>query len=127
MSDYLVYSNDQVNAAAFVEAETPADATFLTNDRHVNEVAALTGRNIVSGAGVYLGPHGIYDEERAGDVRKMYESPQESAELYKKYNVDYILISSWERGNYEIQEEVFDALYPVCYSGGEVKIYRYQS
>lgn len=127
VSDYLVYSNDQINAAAFVEAETPADATFLTNDRHVNEVAALTGRNIVSGAGVYLGPHGIYDEERAEDVKQMYESPQESAELYKKYNVDYILISSWERGNYEIQEEVFDALYPVCYSGGEVKIYRYQS
>jgi len=82
ISDYTAYSNTHLQAALYIDQSTTADATFLTNDRHVNEVAALAGRNIINGSGVYLGPHGIYDNERAEDVKVMYESPLNSADLY---------------------------------------------
>lgn len=126
ISDYTVYSNAHVNAGIFIDQNTAPDATFLTNERHVNEVAALAGRNIVSGAGVYLGPHGIYDDKRANDVRTMFESPETSYDLFAKYHVDYIMISSWERGNYNISEETFDTLFECIYHGNhdEIKIYR---
>lgn len=124
VSDYTVYSNAHLEAALYIDKAAPADATFLTNDRHVNEVAALAGRNIVSGAGIYLGPHGIYDNDRAQDVKLMYESPETSEELFEKYDVDYIMISSWERGNYNISEETFDTMFPLWFSNDEIKIYQ---
>lgn len=124
VSDYTAYSSAHLEAALYIDRTAPVDATFLTNDRHVNEVAALTGRNIVSGAGIYLGPHGIYDNDRAQDVKLMYESPETSGELFAEYDVDYIMISSWERSNYSISEETFDTMFPLWFSNDEIKIYQ---
>lgn len=126
VSDYTVYSNAHVEAGIFIDQNTAPNATFLTNDRHVNEAAALAGRNIVSGAGVYLWPHGIYNDERAADIKTMFESPEISSDLFAMYHVDYIMISSWERSSYDISEETFDALFECIYQGNndEIKIYR---
>lgn len=126
VSDYTLYSSAHVSAAEYIDANTPAKATLLTNERHVNEIASLTGRNIVSGAPVFLGPHGIYDADRAGDVRAMYENPQNSQELFRKYHVDYVMISSWERGDYAVDETAFDAMFPCVYTcnHNEIKLYK---
>lgn len=123
-SDYTVYSNAQVKTAQFIESNTSPNAVFLTNDRHVNEVAALAGRNIVSGAWIYLGPHGIYNEERAQDVRIMFESPASSAELFEKYQVEYVTISSWERGSYQVDERWFDEMFECVFMYEDIKVYR---
>lgn len=123
-SDYTVYSNAQVNAAQFIERNTAPDAVFLTNDRHVNEAASLAGRNIVSGAWIYLGPHGIYDEARAQDVRSMFEHPASSTELFEKYHVEYVTISSWERGSYQVDEVWFDEMLTCVFTCEDIKIYR---
>lgn len=126
VSDYTLYSAAHVKAAEFIDENTPVYATFLTNERHVNEIAALTGRNIVSGASVFLGPHGIYDASRADDVRTMYEKPENSQELFRKYHVDYVMISSWERGSYNLDEFLFDSMFECVFqcNDGEIKLYK---
>lgn len=124
VSDYLVYSNDQLALAEYVIANTSSTDTFLTNDRHVNEISSLTGRNIVNGTSIFLWPHGIYDEERVQDVQQMYEHPSSSLPLFQKYEVDYVVISSWERNSYEIEEDVFRSLFPCVYSYGEFALYQ---
>lgn len=125
VSDYQVYSKDQVNVAEYVINNTDRDAVFLMNDRHVNEVTALAGRSVVSGAGLYLGPHGILDNDRVSAVREMFENPYDSKNLYEEYGVDYILISSWERNSYQIDESYFENNYDKVYSSGDINIYRY--
>lgn len=124
VSDYQIYSNDQIDVAMYIEENTPARATFLTSERHLNEAAVLTGRNIVSGAWIYLGPHGIYDDARAQDVRAMFESPDTSLELFRKYNVDYVIISSYERNDYQIDENLFDTLFSCVFEQGDIKVYQ---
>ena len=124
ISDYQIYSNDQIDVALYIEKNTPARATFLTSERHLNEAAVLTGRNIVSGSWIYLGPHGIYDDARAQDVRTMFESPETSLELFQKYRVDYVIISSYERNDYQIDETLFDTLFPCVYEQGDIKVYQ---
>lgn len=124
VSDYQIYSNDQIDVAMYIEENTPARATFLTSERHLNEAAVLTGRNIVSGAWIYLGPHGIYDDARAQDVRAMFESPETSLALFQKYSVDYVIISSYERNDYQIDETLFDTLFPCVYEKGDIKVYQ---
>lgn len=126
ISDHTLYSAAHVAAAVYVDQNTPVDSTFLTSDRHVNEIAALTGRNIVSGSPSFLGPHGVYDDERAKDVQTMFESPKTSENLFQQYSVDYIMISSWERSCYNLEEDVFDTMFECVYEGneGEIKIYK---
>jgi len=124
VSDYTVYTNAQINAARFIDEALPADAVILTNSRHVNEAAALAGRNIVNGSAIYLGPHGIYDETRTQDVKIMYESPQTSAELFRKYHVDYLMISSWERNDYAIDDALFRILFQCIWNDGETQLYQ---
>jgi len=60
ISDYTAYSSAQVEAAAFVEQNTSPTSRFLTNNRHVNEIAALAGRNVLNGAGTFLAMLGLY-------------------------------------------------------------------
>lgn len=124
VSDYTLYSSSHIEAAIYVDKNTPADATILTNDRHVNEITALSGRNIVSGAPNFLWTHGIYDQARVDDVKYMYEFPAFSIELFEKYQVDYIMISSWERSSYQIDETVYDALFECVFTSNEVKLYK---
>lgn len=124
VSDHTLYSKSHLEAALYVDANADTNSTILTNDRHVNEIAALTGRNIVSGASVFLWPHGIYNEERTNDVRTMYEFPESSLELFRQYDVDYVMISSWERSNFAIDESAFDALFECVFAYEEIKLYK---
>lgn len=126
VSDYTLYSSTHVEAAVYVDQNTAVDSTFLTNERHVNEIAALTGRNIVSGASVFLGPHGIWDAERSNDLRIMFEAPRDSLDLFQKYHVDYVMISSWERSNYTVDEAAFADMFECVFNcnNDEIKIYK---
>lgn len=124
VSDYTVYSNAQVKTAQFIERNTLPEDMFLTNDRHVNEAAALAGRNIVSGSWIYLGPHGIYDDTRAQDVKTMYESPASSARLFEQYGIDYVILSSWERGSYQVDEDWFQTNLECVFVCEDIQVYR---
>lgn len=126
VSDYTLYSAPHIQAAEYIDENTNVSDTFLTNDRHVNEIAALTGRNIVNGPSVFLGPHGIYDADRVNDVKAMFESPQDFQELFQKYHVDYIMVSSWERSSYTVDEAYFDSTYECVFqcNDGEIKLYK---
>lgn len=124
VSDYTLYSTPHIEAAIYVDENTPVNATILTNDRHVNEITALSGRNIVNGAPNFLWTHGIYDQTRVDDVKYMYEYPAFSMELFKKYQVDYIMISSWERSSYQVDETVYDAMFDCVFSSNEIKLYK---
>lgn len=102
VSDYELYSADEVEACRFIEESVDETAVFLTASNHNNAVASLTGRNIVCGAGTFLHYHGIDYLGREGELSQMYEDPISNYQLYEQYHVDYIYISNQEMGNYNI-------------------------
>lgn len=123
VSRYQLYGYSAVDAAQFAETLEP-DATFLTNLRHNNEIAALCGRNVVCGSGSYLFYHGLNYRVNESAVRRMYESPAASLDLFEQYQVDYILISSYELHDFEVDRDGIDALFERIYKNDEVEIYR---
>jgi uncharacterized membrane protein len=44
--------------------------------------------------------------------------------VLSKYDVDYILVSSYERGNYQVDEEKLREYYPLVFENGEARIYQ---
>ena len=125
VSDYELYGASQVKACEFIERNTEPDATILTDHRHNNAVSSLTGRNIVCGSSAFLFFHGVDYSSRENDVRQMYADVNASENLYKKYGVDYVLISPYERSSFEeIDESTMDSRFQKIYDTGDVKLYK---
>lgn len=72
VSEYRLFSPEQVAAADFIEENTPPDSVFLTATNHNNPVPVLTGRNIVCGSSLYLFFHGVNYQEREAQIPAMY-------------------------------------------------------
>ena len=123
VSDYQLFSADEVSAAAFIEENTPRDAVILTGNQHNNAVAALTGRNIVCGTGSYLYYHGLDYGAQQDDERTMFEYPEDSAALFEQYGVRYVYVSSHERGKFAVDEAWFADHCDLLFAEGNVCLY----
>ncbi|MBQ3269498.1 MAG: hypothetical protein IJH09_06215 [Clostridia bacterium] len=123
VSDYRLFSREAAEAGAWAEANTAEHAVFLTGSEHNNPVAALAGRDIVCGTPSYLFFHGIAYAAPMHDARTMYERPADSAELFERYDVSYVYISSYERADYEVDEAWFADNCRLEYAAGDVCIY----
>lgn len=124
VSEYQLYDTQYVELAKYIEENTLPDAVFLTNTRHNNEVASLTGRNLVCGADTFLYYHGINTTERQIHIQQMYENPSASLDLYAQYSVDYILVSSWERSSYAVDEVALQHLFTPIFQSGDAILYK---
>ena len=123
VSRYQLYGTDMCALAAYVADNTPTNAVILTDTRHNNEIASLTGKTIVCGADTFLYYHGIHTAERQDEVRAMYEMPASSMELFKKYNVTHVVISGYERSNYAVDENYFLANCSLVFSHGSTLLF----
>lgn len=124
-SRYMAFDRNQIAVAAYIDENLETDAVFLTDySWHLNPVSVLTGRSIVCGPGLYLFYHGIDTTERQADVTAMFERPEESAELFEKYNVAYVYIGVSERSNYRIDTAFFASVGEIVYDQGGITIYR---
>lgn len=124
VSEYELFSKDEVEAAEFVTNNTAPNALFLTATHHNNAVSSLTGRNILCGTGSYLYFHGIAFEEREAEVRLLFEAPtQNFSTLNKKYGIDYIWLGNAEIYTYAYDQAFFSAFYTV-FQNNTVQILR---
>ena len=113
----------EVEAARYIEANTPEGAVVLTGTQHKNPVAALAGRSIVCGTPSYLFFHGIDYSEQYLDVARMLEFPGDSAELFETYGVQYAYISGYERSDFAVDEDWFRQNGALAFAQGDVCVY----
>ncbi len=124
VSEYTLYDHAQVELAKYIDENTEPQAVFLTNTRHNNEVASLTGRSIVCGADTFLYFHGIDTTERKEQVRLMYEAPADNQALFAQYNVTYVVISPWEHQSYDVDTEWFSENSELIFEYENVMLYK---
>ena len=125
VSNYRLFTAAEVRAAEYLREETPEHCTVLTGAQHNNLAAVLAGKNLVCGAGNFLSTHGMDYADQAADRRAMLEQPEESAALFAEYNVSYVLVSPYERGDFAVDEGWFAANCPLVFSEGNVAVYQY--
>ena len=124
-SSYMMFSDKDIQAAAYIRRNTDAHGVFLTDySWHLNAVSVLTGRSIVCGPDLFLYYHGIDTSERKEDIAAMFESPEENLDLFKKYDVSYVYIGSSERSNFDIDLEFFQKNGTVLYEQDGIWVYK---
>ncbi len=125
LSNYELISADEVAAAEYIKDNTEPESVFLTYNNHNNAVAALTGRNIVCGSGTFLYFHGVDYEQREQALPLLFEEPDVYFDtLGSLYEIDYVLIGSHERYNYNCDIEYFDTHFELVYDARGVMIYK---
>jgi len=124
VSDYQLFSPAAAAAADYIEHNAPREAVVLTGNQHNNAVAALTGRDIVCGTGSYLYFHGIDYSRQQWDEQTMLEQPGDSLDLLDQYDISYVYISSYERSDFDTDEEWFAEHCDLVFAEGDVCVYR---
>ena len=124
VAEYQLMEPAQVQVAEYVMEHTEPDDKILTNTRHNNSIAALTGRNIQCGSSSYLYYHGLDYRGQEDAVRVMYEEPALYPDIFEQFEIDYVLISGYERHSYVVDEEYFEEHFTCVYENTDVKLYR---
>ena len=124
VAGYCLYGKGQLAVAAYVQENTEPDDTILTDMRHNNEIAALTGRNIVCGSTSYVYFHGLDYEQREADMRAMFQNPGGNLLLFKAYSVDYVMVSAYETDNFSANETALAAFFTCVYDENGVRLYK---
>lgn len=124
ISEYELIGKNEVAMATFVRENTEPDATFLTYNNHNNAIAVLTGRNIMCGSGTFLYFHGVDYHDRERSLPLMYEQPADYFDaLSQEYEIDYVLLSNYERMNYACDSGYFETHFRVIYNENGITIY----
>lgn len=123
VSSYLLYNEGAVNAVGFIETLEP-DATFLSSSRHNNEIAALSGRNILCGSPSYLYFHGLSYRENENAVKVLLESPESTLDLYQSYGIDYVYLGPDEINSYNVDSKAIANLFECVYNKDGIEIYK---
>ena len=123
VSDYVAFSRYSVEAGEFARDETPDDAVYMTGTQHLNPVLSIAGKTIVCGPDLWLYWHGFQTYDRQQDIRLFYEEPEDNADLLEHYGVSYIYVSSYERSNYDVDDEALRRNYTVVFENPEAVIY----
>lgn len=124
VSEYQAFSAQAVELGLYARDNTEEDATFLTGVHHLNPIASIAGRNIVCGPDLWLYYHGLDTWERKVDITNFYADPVDNQDVLDKYDVEYILVSSYERSDYYVDKAGLEAIADVVYANREGTIYK---
>ena len=127
VSSYVAFGSEAVGAGQFARQDTEGDAVFITGTQHLNPILSIAGRTIVCGPDLWLYWHGFDGSvtgERHEDLAAFYEAPEEHPEIPEKYGASYVYVSSYERGDYDVDEEGLARIGIKIYENGEASIYR---
>lgn len=125
----VIWSQEDIYLASVIENNTEPDAIILTAPVHNHPVSALAGRKVVIGFPGNAWSWGYSSwQSREADVRKMMQAPPYSVQdLMNKYNIDYVLISPWEK-NYEpnLNYDYFQENYQLIIGNENFNLFRIQ-
>ncbi|MDD3333922.1 MAG: hypothetical protein PHI98_00250 [Eubacteriales bacterium] len=127
VGDYQAYSAKDIETAEYIKENTPEHSIFITGNQHLNPVSSLAGRTILCSSSSYLYYHGFDTSVRQAEVAAFYENPVENTLLLKRYGVEYIYVSAYERAAdwFTINESAIEQLFPLVFEteGGQNRVF----
>jgi hypothetical protein len=112
-----------VEFAKMIEANTPSNALILHATTH-NHPLFLTGRRSLMGYPGHIWTHGLDPAERQRDIRVMYAGGQDAEPLMKENNVQYVIVSSIENGEMNVNNLFFEQKFTRIGQVGDYRLYK---
>jgi hypothetical protein len=106
LHNYVMHTQEELALAEWVMTHTPADSVWLTGDKHNHWLFNLTGRQSLLTYRGWLWTHGYDYKPVERDVGQLFRHPN-SAALYQKYNISYVVIGPNETEVWKAQPAQF--------------------
>jgi hypothetical protein len=119
----LLFSDEELAAAAFVREHTGPHTLFLTAPAFNQPVLCLAGRAVVRANTDWLWSHGYAFQEREADVKTIYTGEAEAGELLRYYGVEYVYLGRKERDDLHANESFFTQNFPAVFRSDHITIY----
>lgn len=107
VTNYQIFSKQDLEVASSVSNLTPQDSVFITASNHNHPIPALTGRSTLVGFHGWLWSHGLPYQGRAADIVKIYQGI-EAEELIAKYRISYITLGPSEKSSFKINKSYLE-------------------
>lgn len=120
---YQIESKSDIGVGEFVRAFTPPESTFLTASQTNASVMVIGGRSITLGFRPWVYNFGYQVDPTYDDMVKIYAGSSEAELLLKKHNISYVVVSAYERGEFQVNESFFANTYQRVFSQDGVDIY----
>lgn len=124
VSDYQAFDADAVACGVYLRDHTEEDVTVLSGTQHLNPASAIAGRKTVCGPDLWLYYHGIQTEKRKADIAAFFADPEANMDVIDRYGADIVLVSSYERSAYAVDEDVLDRLLTPLWSEGSFSLWQ---
>ncbi len=129
-NQYILYTEDDIYIANWVNENIGKNAIFLTSDKHNHPVPMLAGRTVFEGYRGWLWTHGFDFRERDKITKNIYEArdKKEACILLKENLISYIFVGQSERDSKvfkldEKSEQFFDKNFNKIFEYKDSKIY----
>mgnify|MGYP000090314337 CR=1 FL=1 len=124
IAGYCLYGDSQLKAAEYIYENSEPEDTVLTDMRHNNEIAALTGRNIVCGSTSYVYFTGSITPSAKRTCKVCSPHRRQTVRSLK----NTALITFWSpltsAINFTVNEAEIKALFPCVFDENGVQIYK---
>ena len=122
ITNYQLFSRQDLEVAAAVKNLTPKNTQFVTANNHNHPIPVLTGRSTLLGFPGWIWSHGIDYYQREIDIQDIYTGGKKAERLISQYKVNYITVGPNERASFNINEGYFTK-YPSIFLGSGWVIY----
>ena len=107
LHSHVMFSKEEVDLASWARKNTPPDSRWLTGEQHNHWLFVLTGRQTLMAYRGWLWTHGYDYKPVEAAVSKMFMHPEGNANLFKQYDVDYIVIGPNEKMVWQANTQYF--------------------
>lgn len=114
-TNYELFSQDDIQAAADLQAILPTDARVATVERHTNVIAALMGRRVLAGYAGWLFSYGLPYEAQAAAQNTIIQGNDDGS-LAAHYGVTYIAVQLSDSYTGAVNLTQLDAKYHLIYN-----------
>ncbi|MBU0974124.1 hypothetical protein KKD03_00275 [Patescibacteria group bacterium] len=121
---YLLSNLEEIEFAQLVMRNTNTDDIFLTASDHNYPLQMWGSRSIVLGYKGWITNFGFGIEERSKDIIEIYQFPERSLKLIKKYDINYIVIGEREKNEFIVNQKYFNENFPVIFQKKDTNIYK---
>lgn len=104
----VLFTDEELQLAEWAKVKTGDRTVWLTSEKPNHWIPTLTGRRILMTYNGWLWSHGLNSGPLKKDVGRMFGDPAESADLYRSYGIDYVVLDRQAKDEFGADEEALN-------------------
>jgi hypothetical protein len=123
LHSHIMFSREEVLLAQWAKESTDPESIWLTGDQHNHWLFVLTGRQALMTYRGWMWTHGYEYRPIESAISKMFSQPDTYPQLFKEYDVDYVVIGPNEKNVWKANTNYFAQHFTLLKETANYRVY----